>query len=104
MAFWRRGVIIRKLLPLRYRAVSSAKSASWTPVCGCGIRSCTRGKAARGECGALRNSGSYRSFGRYAFFMPEGELSVRQVMLDDEDETIWDLQLVTYGCCYGYKL
>ncbi|GBP52367.1 hypothetical protein EVAR_37754_1 [Eumeta japonica] len=34
MAFWRREVISLKLLPRRYRAVSSAKSASWTPVCG----------------------------------------------------------------------
>ncbi|GBP47177.1 hypothetical protein EVAR_38289_1 [Eumeta japonica] len=33
MACWRRSVIFLKLVLQRYKAVSSAKRTSWTPVC-----------------------------------------------------------------------
>ncbi|GBP31502.1 hypothetical protein EVAR_84612_1 [Eumeta japonica] len=37
MALWRRDVILLKLIPRKYKVVSFAKSASWTPVCERGI-------------------------------------------------------------------
>ncbi|GBP82766.1 hypothetical protein EVAR_94924_1 [Eumeta japonica] len=76
MAFWRRGVIIRKLLPLRYRAVSSTKSASWMPVCGRGM-SFVYGVKQRGECGALRNSSSNQSLADMLSCRKENCLFVR---------------------------
>ncbi|GBP95279.1 hypothetical protein EVAR_64662_1 [Eumeta japonica] len=84
-----------KLLPLRYRAVSSAKRE---------LDAClrarnvvrVRGVKQRGECGALRDSGCDQSLAEM-LFMPEGEMSVRQVLLDDEDRD--DLGLVAGGVC-----
>ncbi|GBP37389.1 hypothetical protein EVAR_22851_1 [Eumeta japonica] len=48
-----------------------------------------RGVQQRGECGALRNSN--QSFSRCAILMPEGEVSVRWVLMDNKDEMMWDL-------------
>ncbi|GBP07934.1 hypothetical protein EVAR_77029_1 [Eumeta japonica] len=71
VAFWRRGST--RIPPLRYRAVSSAKSAGWTPVWARNVVRVREVKAA----------------GRVK------EKSVRQVLLDDEDRD--DLGLVAGG-------
>ncbi|GBP78978.1 hypothetical protein EVAR_58121_1 [Eumeta japonica] len=74
MVFWRRGEF--DVTTAQVQAVSSAKSATWTPVCKRGM-SFVYAEYKRGECGALSNSGSNQSFGRCAIFMPEGEVSDR---------------------------
>ncbi|GBP03689.1 hypothetical protein EVAR_2430_1 [Eumeta japonica] len=55
--------------------------------------SCTRVQQ-RGECGALRNTGSNQSFDRYAILIPEVGVSVRCVFIVDRHDFVADRRRV----------
>ncbi|GBP35521.1 hypothetical protein EVAR_17382_1 [Eumeta japonica] len=87
-----------------YRLVSSAKSASWAPVCRRGMSFVyAEYVQQRGKYGVLRKSGSNQSFGKYAILMPEGEMPIYYVLMDNEVKTICNLSVIGGAYTLGLR-